>query len=108
MSYDAKWSPETEDFRSLVPEVELSLVPSIRENILRQSTSAALALGCRGYFRVDLRERNGELFVLDVNPNPDINVDSGFARQAAAAGYAYEDIVEIILKEAFYGNSRKL
>jgi D-alanine-D-alanine ligase len=47
-----------------------------------------------------MREKDGELFVLDVNPNPDINRDSGFMRQAYAKGYTYEDVIEKILKSA--------
>jgi D-alanine-D-alanine ligase len=45
--------------------------------------------------------KNGGLFVLDANPNPDINIDSGFMRQACYRGYAYGDIMTMILRLSF-------
>ena len=63
-------------------------------------------MGCRGYFRVDLRERKGRLFILEVNPNPDINTDSGFARQSARRGFAFAGMVARLVDTAM--NWRRL
>ena len=42
-----------------------------------------------GYGRIDVRvDGRGTTFVTDVNPNPDLGVRAGLARQAAAAGGA--------------------
>jgi len=96
LGYDSKWdttSPEYEmTFRELSPSEE-----KLRERIKWIASEAGRALGCTGYFRVDLREKDGRLYVLDVNPNPDINVDSGFVRQSRVMGYSYPELLERII-----------
>lgn len=96
LGYDSKWdstSPEYEiTFNELDPSEE-----NLRERIIWIASEAGRALGCRGYFRVDLREKGGRFYVLDVNPNPDINMDSGFVRQSRIRGYSYAELLERII-----------
>lgn len=57
------------------------------------------SLGLSGYARIDLRLRaDGEAFVLEANPNPDLSRADDFARAALDAGIPYEDLVERILR----------
>lgn len=100
LSYNAKWKAETEEYKVLTPSPDEAIDEQLKRKIITTAREAGKALGCRNYFRVDMREKDGELFVLDVNPNPDINRDSGFMRQAYAKGYTYEDVIEKILKSA--------
>jgi D-alanine-D-alanine ligase len=54
-------------------------------------------MGCRDYARIDFRySHDGKLYVIDVNPNPDISPDAGFARSAHAGGYSYEQLIQTI------------
>jgi D-alanine-D-alanine ligase len=61
-------------------------------------------LGCKGASRTDFRwddERGSEgLFVLEVNTQPGMTPLSLVPEQAAAAGIAYADLVEMIVQEA--------
>ncbi|MDD4957474.1 MAG: D-alanine--D-alanine ligase [Candidatus Omnitrophica bacterium] len=97
LNFSSKWKADSPEYKRLMPEVLLPDDRKWRDKVIEVSREAANALGCRGYFRVDLRERDGKLYVLDVNPNPDINTDSGFARQGYSKGLKYEDIIEGIL-----------
>lgn len=96
LGYDAKWDETSPSF-AVIPEVAPHLPGDKTEEIRSLCERAGRALGCRGYFRVDLRERNGKLHVLEVNPNPDINTDSGFVRQAAHGGLDYPTLVRLLV-----------
>jgi D-alanine-D-alanine ligase len=57
-------------------------------------------LRIRDYGRVDLRVRDGIPYVVDVNSNPDITMEGGFARSARTAGYDYGQMIARILELA--------
>ncbi|MFH1063402.1 MAG: ATP-grasp domain-containing protein [Candidatus Omnitrophota bacterium] len=98
MSYEAKWEEQSADFNKLIPRViEKNAYGTLEKEIVDLCVKAAQAIGCEGYFRVDLRQNNNKIFIIDINPNPDINTDSGFARQAYSAGYNYEEIINKIV-----------
>ncbi|HPF70169.1 MAG TPA: D-alanine--D-alanine ligase [Candidatus Krumholzibacteria bacterium] len=57
--------------------------------------------GLRGWARVDFRvDENGRPFILEVNANPCISPDAGFAAGLARAGIAYADAVGRIVAAA--------
>lgn len=100
LTYNSKWETDTCEFKTLLPSLEKGLDNDLKKKILELSAKAGEILGCKSYFRVDLREKNGQLYVLDVNPNPDINEDSGFMKQAYFKGYIYEEVIERIVELA--------
>ncbi|MDD4003879.1 MAG: ATP-grasp domain-containing protein [Elusimicrobiaceae bacterium] len=99
LHYESKWDTESESFRMLMPQVR-PLPPEIKAELEDIAIRAGKAVGCNGYFRVDVRERNGEYYVLDINPNPDINSDSGFIKQARKSGYTYGQVLTKIIAAA--------
>lgn len=98
VTYDAKWMPASIEYRSTPAVCPAPLEDGLGAEVERLARAAFAALGCRGYARVDLRlDRDGRPVVLEVNPNPDLSPDAGFARSAARAGMSHEDLIERIL-----------
>lgn len=98
VSFAAKW--EESSFEYLHTPVTCPAVVSeelaarIRETALR----AWGITGCRcGYARIDMRVQSGQVYVLEINPNPSIAPDAGFARAARAAGLDYAQMILHIL-----------
>jgi D-alanine-D-alanine ligase len=50
---------------------------------------AYMVSGCRDYARIDVRMKDGELYILDVNPNADISPDTTTIGAVEYAGYTY-------------------
>ena len=59
------------------------------------------ALRIRGYGRIDLRVTpEGEIVILEANPNPNLDRDDEFAQSAMKAGLTYERMIQRILRLA--------
>jgi D-alanine-D-alanine ligase len=56
------------------------------------------ALDLSGYARIDLRMKaDGELFVIEANPNPQLAQGEDFAESARRAGVSYAKLIERII-----------
>jgi len=105
LAYSAKWDPDDAYFRGTKVRCPAELSPEFKQEIEALALRSFLALGCRAYARVDMRQgKQGQVMVLDVNPNPDIGPGAGARLQAEAAGLDYPTFISEILslaKEAF-------
>jgi D-alanine-D-alanine ligase len=101
VSYAAKWSEESPEYLGTEPVCPATVDDTLAARLAEAARAAWSALGGEGYGRVDLRvTEDGRPWVLEVNPNPDISGDAGFARMARARGWDYDALVSTVVAEA--------
>jgi len=96
-TFDAKWNPDSEAYRLTAVQCPALLDKTLKRRIERVALATYKALKIRDYGRVDMRVRNNVPYVLDVNANPDITMEGGFARSCRAAGFDYGQSIAKIL-----------
>jgi D-alanine-D-alanine ligase len=100
ITYRAKWDPYSRDHAAVASKCPPDdLEPEVVAYIQDIAVKAFRALGCRDYARVDMRldEVTGEVYVLEVNPNPDLAKGDAFAQSVRASGRTYDSAVAEIV-----------
>lgn len=102
VSYAAKWAEGSPEYLGTEPVCPAAVDDALGQRIVDVARSAWQLLGGgHGYGRVDLRvDPEGSPWVLEVNPNPDLSADAGFARMARAIGWDYDALVDAVMREA--------
>jgi D-alanine-D-alanine ligase len=101
LTYGAKWVPEDRYFGGTKTKCPADVDPKLKQDVEGLALRCFVTLGCRGYARVDMRQNaEGQLMVLDVNPNPDISQEGGARLQVDAAGIGYAAFIGDILSLA--------
>lgn len=105
VSYQAKWDPHHESYHKTIPKCPAPIPKIIEERAKKLAIKAFRIMGCRGYARVDMRlSKDKRLYVLEVNPNPDLTEGAGFMRSAEQAGMSYGQALKKIVKYALENN----
>lgn len=94
VGYRAKWDSESVEYRCtnrIFPKLPTAVAGELRRVALESFT----LFGLRDYGRVDIRmDTAGRIFVLEVNANPGIASDAGFAAAAAQSGVTHVEMIE--------------
>jgi D-alanine-D-alanine ligase len=94
VSYRAKWDEESPMYGNTVPICPADISKRLEKRIKDIALRSYQCISCRDYGRIDMRtDADGNVYVLEVNPNPDISPNAGFARAARAGGYSYEEMI---------------
>ena len=92
-SYDMKYSPDvwaSHGVRFICPTM---LTVEAWRNVQAACVQAYRAVRGRDYARFDLRLRGDQPYIVDVNPNPDINSESVVTMSAQSIGLTYTDLI---------------
>lgn len=93
----AKWNKEYRT-RKGIENGPAKLDKITEDKIVKTCKKAYQVLELSGYARIDLRLSNdGKIYILEVNPNPNIASDDEFANSAAHAKLNYLDLVQGLL-----------
>ena len=102
VTYAAKWNSGSAEDLGTAPVCPAELSPELSRRATQAARQAWETLaGSQGYGRVDLRiTESGEVYVLEVNPNPDLSSDAGLTRMARARGWEYGELIMRVVEEA--------
>ena len=100
LAYESKWVPES-PYWSQIGYREARLDEESRRKIVDYSNLLFERLGCRDYARFDFRaDGEGEIKLLEVNPNPGWCWDGKLNLMAEMAGLRYCDLLRLIIEAA--------
>jgi D-alanine-D-alanine ligase len=109
LTFAAKWEPDSLYFQGTRAICPAEIGTKVQKRLDHTAHAVFHLLGGQGYIRVDMRmNKEGQLIVIDVNPNPDISPESGAVRQIEAAGISYtqfiEEIIRLALEDKYHEN----
>lgn len=98
-NYDYQNKYFTDDTKYLCPA---PIGDALTQRVQELAVKAYIALGCRGWSRVDfmLRDADNEVFLLEINTSPGMTGHSLVPMSAREQGMSYEDLCCEILKSA--------
>jgi D-alanine-D-alanine ligase len=98
LGYRAKWDINSFEYRHS-PRIFPYLAPELNEKLAAMSLDCFRLFMLRDYARVDVRvDAEGEIYVLEVNANPCLSPDAGFAAAVAQSSLSYVDMIERFLR----------
>ena len=93
-----KWSRKYQQKYGITSREANNLPEGKTEEIQNLAKRVYRALGLSGYARIDMRmSGDGQLYVLEANPNPQIAEDEDFADSAKKVDYHYKELLQEIL-----------
>jgi D-alanine-D-alanine ligase len=104
--YEAKWIPESVEYQKSKPVCPAPLEAEMKKRLEQTAIRVFKLFECRDYARVDFRvDQDGRIYVIEVNPNPDISPQSGMSREIKAKGMTYVQFIEGLLEKALQRKS---
>lgn len=95
----AKWDPKYQDRWGIMIGPAANLPEDVKKQIPNLCRRIYRNLGLTGYARLDFRlTEQGQMYLIEANPNPQIAQGEEFAESAREAGIAYPQLIQQILK----------
>ena len=109
-SYEMKWENHpVYNYKHITIQRPVKNISKRLEALITEiSLDTYRILGCRDYGRVELRvDKDGNPFVIEINPNPCLNPDSSTVLTAKVMGMEYGDVLEEIIRVAIRRYNRE-
>jgi D-alanine-D-alanine ligase len=101
VGWKAKWASGSREDRATRNRTPGVMTDTMRRDVASLCESAASLLSLGGCCRFDLRRsRTGQLWIVDINPNPDIGRGSGLRLALEAASVTFEEFVNALIMAA--------
>ncbi len=101
VGYGAKWDEDSSGYTHTVRRFGVEQdEPELAAKLKTLCEKTWEAFGLTGFVRLDFRVKKDEPLILEINVNPCISPDAGFAAAAEAAGMDYDTLIEEIVKAA--------
>jgi len=101
LTYNAKWMKNDISYELTKPICPAKISKKLESKLKSVALAAGKLLGCRDYYRVDFRtDEEGNVYIIEVNPNPDISPNAGLARALQAKGISYDEFILRLVKWA--------
>ena len=93
-----KWDPAYQKKHGITTGAAIDLPPGIEERLAKLSKRIYRLLDLSAYARMDFRlSEEGQIYVLEANPNPNLSYGEDYAESAELAGVSYETLMQRIL-----------
>jgi D-alanine-D-alanine ligase len=108
VGYEAKWREDSFEYHHTPRIIPAPLPKRVAERVRELAAASCRTLSCLEYCRVDFRlDKANQPYVLEVNANPDIAPDAGFAAAIKAAGISYPAFVKLEIENALTRGRKK-
>ena len=99
-TYESNYDPTSLAYQITLPKMPVDLPKEQLSRLEEIVIAAYRAVNCRDYARMDLRFRDGEFYLLDVNPNPDISSNTSLTMGAELIGLSYGRLGSMLISLA--------
>jgi D-alanine-D-alanine ligase-like ATP-grasp enzyme len=108
VGWKAKWANGSAEDLATTNRTPACIDEQTRREIERISLSTVDLLGTDMVVRFDLRQQShsGVIYIVDINPNPDVGIGTGFRKALDAAGILFSDFLEDLIIAACARRSR--
>lgn len=102
VTYRAKWDEESFEYQNIIASFDFQEYDAeLIENLKAISGRCWNLFSLRGYARVDFRiDQEGTPWVMEVNINPCLSPDGGYAWAVEEAGLTFNDAIDRIIKDS--------
>ncbi|MBK7132556.1 MAG: ATP-grasp domain-containing protein [Bacteroidales bacterium] len=101
IDFKAKWEMDSFEYENTVREFPGDKLGKELESRLKEAARACWHLfGLKGYARVDARiDKDGNVYVIEINANPCISPDGGFVAATKQGGYTFTEVIQRIIND---------